>query len=575
MNQDLETPLMIAATSNGADIVEYLINNGASLNLVDSKSRSALHRACDSTNSLIALLLIDSGCDMSIRDVLGRTPLHISCQKGAMEIAQRICSSISIDILNIQDNIRGRTALHIAAENSDIDLIRLLARSNIDIKLKNKHGHTAKKIAINNRCKDVTALLNYLEENASQYVDRKRWSFGSGTFAGTFKAGIPSLFTRQEIYALIPMASTLNECEKKAHSVYSFVKSNYKDSEIKFIDENFLVSAKPKSEEVTRLLEVVFKYRSFILKEFDQPSSLYDGIIAEIDSHLTKDHYDFPRLMYWQSFVDFVHSNVNELADEDQHIGEAVQYLQLSGRLIYVEGDPDVICVEPNWLFNGIHRLLKGEDVIEDAVFEHAITSLSITFQYDDRIRVPSIDFGKVNFRSSLSTSLPDLCPYSITLRTEDDLTSPLSTVHSFLRMQTQIVSDFERIRFLPDKCIELEVDRMILAQIQLINFNEIVISVFGDNDPLGTLSRLCVYVWKIMRKLMPRLLINTFVNFNASSHSINVQTINSLNDLHSNDEVLFVQDTSMNINDLPPLARLIIAKRMDNPFYHDVLGGN
>ena len=129
------TPLMIAASANRIDIVEILIENNANLDLQNSYGNTALHYAASKNLIDIVKVLLSSDAKL-LQNSIGHTPLHRAAMKGFLDVLI-LFEKTFIDVADYQ----GNTALHLATEESRVDVIKYLidlgANSSIRIRMGN------------------------------------------------------------------------------------------------------------------------------------------------------------------------------------------------------------------------------------------------------------------------------------------------------------------------------------------------------------------------------------------------------------------------------------------------------
>uniref|UniRef100_A0A1I8JF65 Protein kinase domain-containing protein n=1 Tax=Macrostomum lignano TaxID=282301 RepID=A0A1I8JF65_9PLAT len=82
------TALMLAADGNYHELIEKLLDLGASVNSVDSQSRTALSRACEAGHLTAAKILLLKGADPSHRDGRGLTCTQLAEQHQNLELVQ-------------------------------------------------------------------------------------------------------------------------------------------------------------------------------------------------------------------------------------------------------------------------------------------------------------------------------------------------------------------------------------------------------------------------------------------------------------------------------------------------------
>ncbi|XP_033224870.1 death-associated protein kinase 1-like isoform X3 [Belonocnema kinseyi] len=117
---------MLSTVKRGCvEAVSQLLQQGAPLDVKDSKEDTLLHIACECGDEGMTALLIDSGIELDVANKKGLTPLHI------------------------------------AARNGYIDLVRLLCIAGCDVN-KTNHGIRADVTAIKHGYSDIASLLDKL-----------------------------------------------------------------------------------------------------------------------------------------------------------------------------------------------------------------------------------------------------------------------------------------------------------------------------------------------------------------------------------------------------------------------------
>lgn len=71
------------------DVVEFLLTNGAKVDVQDDGGLIPLHNACSFGHSEVVSVLLEHGADPNTRDNWNYTPLHESAHKGKVAVCIR------------------------------------------------------------------------------------------------------------------------------------------------------------------------------------------------------------------------------------------------------------------------------------------------------------------------------------------------------------------------------------------------------------------------------------------------------------------------------------------------------
>jgi ankyrin repeat protein len=140
------SPMHIAAKYNNINIIKTLIEEGVDANALRYRDNSTpLHAAAWSGNRAIMEMLISYGADPNATDVIGCTPLHYLVYKN-IPYALTYLSKYNVNIqLKEWD---GRTLLHLATANGNIEIVKLLISKGIDVNAKIESGADVNKTAL-------------------------------------------------------------------------------------------------------------------------------------------------------------------------------------------------------------------------------------------------------------------------------------------------------------------------------------------------------------------------------------------------------------------------------------------
>lgn len=132
------TPLIKAIIGRHTDLINYLLDHGADVNVPDWPGATPLHHALRNSDWELAKRLIKMGADVNAADFEGVTPLHLAVQGEDVELF-KILLEKGADPNAVDE--RGNTVLHKVIRSADIT--KLLLDHGADIKVKNKSGQSA------------------------------------------------------------------------------------------------------------------------------------------------------------------------------------------------------------------------------------------------------------------------------------------------------------------------------------------------------------------------------------------------------------------------------------------------
>uniref|UniRef100_A0A8C9RQN6 Ankyrin 3 n=1 Tax=Scleropages formosus TaxID=113540 RepID=A0A8C9RQN6_SCLFO len=158
-SQDDQTPLHIASRLGKAEIVQQLLQHGASPDAATTSGYTPLHLAAREGHEDVASVLLDHGALLSVTTKKGFTPLHVAAKYGKIEVANLLLQkSAPPDAAGKS----GLTPLHVAVHYDNQKVALLLLNQGASPHASAKNGYTPLHIAAKKNQMDIaTTLLEY------------------------------------------------------------------------------------------------------------------------------------------------------------------------------------------------------------------------------------------------------------------------------------------------------------------------------------------------------------------------------------------------------------------------------
>lgn len=143
-----ETPLFLAVKNNCLDLVNKLINEGATVDLDHAITLSTpLHVAAAFASLDVIKLLIEKGAQVNKQNVYGKTPLISAVESETDEATVRFLISVGADIRYA--DMEGKTAVHYAVRKGNTAAVRVLLEKEESANIEDIHGRTPLHYAAN------------------------------------------------------------------------------------------------------------------------------------------------------------------------------------------------------------------------------------------------------------------------------------------------------------------------------------------------------------------------------------------------------------------------------------------
>ncbi|XP_058454154.1 uncharacterized protein LOC131432097 [Malaya genurostris] len=141
------------------ECIELLLEYVVDPEKVYNRHFTALHSAAFFNNPECVDMLIQRGFPIMAQDNDGRIPLHIAVEKNAKKVIEILLKHEQATEMLRTSNRWGQTALHLAAESDNCELVNLLIERGASVMAKDTNGKIPLHIAIENEAKKVIEIL--------------------------------------------------------------------------------------------------------------------------------------------------------------------------------------------------------------------------------------------------------------------------------------------------------------------------------------------------------------------------------------------------------------------------------
>ncbi|GBC07517.1 hypothetical protein RclHR1_07500002 [Rhizophagus clarus] len=157
------TPLHCAASRGHYDIVKWLIDAGAIVDLEDKTGETALLKASYNGHSSVVALLLQKDANVSLKDNDGWTALHNASAQGFLTIVKYFVEHTKADI-DVK-SLKGYTPLMNAASKGNIEIVEYLLGHHANPFIKNKLGENAYDVAATSEEIYICGILEKAERD--------------------------------------------------------------------------------------------------------------------------------------------------------------------------------------------------------------------------------------------------------------------------------------------------------------------------------------------------------------------------------------------------------------------------
>ncbi|AXK60896.1 ankyrin repeat domain-containing protein [Candidatus Chromulinivorax destructor] len=175
-----DKPILHQAIScNNIEMIQFLLDLQADINIQDKRGNTPVHRAVINNNKSVIALLLEKGADVNIANNKKITPLHsaVKHSKSSVIVESLLNKNAHVDPIMDNDNEQGFTPLWQAVKDLNLNIVNLLLSSGADPNLGNTTDYnllytTLKRI-------DFEASLEYVAQSSGEFILEKLLQAGA------------------------------------------------------------------------------------------------------------------------------------------------------------------------------------------------------------------------------------------------------------------------------------------------------------------------------------------------------------------------------------------------------------
>lgn len=162
--------LLLSAMQQREDLFNFALNNGANVKYINKEGQNAYHWASNGYNPILFKNLLDKNNSLEIlnkSDNLGKTPLHFAAANGNLEILDLLLKNNVNIYINDKD---GRSPLFYALVYGKYEAALVLIQKGADLTLVDKNGTSIEDLILNSNIDMFQMSYKYLPKDIQEKI---------------------------------------------------------------------------------------------------------------------------------------------------------------------------------------------------------------------------------------------------------------------------------------------------------------------------------------------------------------------------------------------------------------------